>query len=149
LDLAIAVAGIIALRTASVVLVELLVGIVHSAGDARDPDLVVPARESREPNARFDSVELAVNIDFLELVDQNYCWIAQKRDIADSELDLEPFVGPVADLLHQFAGFGSAPLHVGIIPRQHSQHIGRHTPYTLGRWQHRCANLSLAFGKDV
>jgi hypothetical protein len=64
----------------------------HSASDTGDPDLVVPARESREPNARFDSVKFAVDVDVLELVDQNYRWIAQKRDIADSELDLKPFV---------------------------------------------------------
>src|SRR5262249_15868140 len=56
LDLTITVAGVIPLRPAGVVLVELLVGIVDGASNAYVTHLVVLARESREPNARFDSI---------------------------------------------------------------------------------------------
>jgi len=43
LGVAVAVAGIIALRAAGIVLVELLIGIVDATGDAGEPDLVFPA----------------------------------------------------------------------------------------------------------
>src|SRR5215472_17464201 len=95
LDLGIAVAGIIARRIAGVILVELLVGIIDATGDARDTDLVILAGEFGEPEARFDRIELAVDIDLLELVDQDHRRIAQEWYVACSDFDLETLVGPV------------------------------------------------------
>src|SRR5215469_14758809 len=72
LDLAIAVAGVIARRIAGVILVELLVGIIDGTGDAGDTDLVILAGELGEPEARFDRLELAVDVNILQLVDQDH-----------------------------------------------------------------------------
>ena len=71
LDLLVAVVGVVALRAAGIVLVELLVGIVDAAAGQIEAERVILARDLREPVGGLDHVELAVDIDLLQLVDQD------------------------------------------------------------------------------
>jgi hypothetical protein len=62
LQFEIAVAGIVPFGAASIVLVELLVGIVDPAARYIKPDLIVLAGDFRKPVGGFYRVELAVDI---------------------------------------------------------------------------------------
>jgi hypothetical protein len=76
-------------------LVKLLVGIVDDRG-ARvlQVDHVVPACHLRVPVGGLDDVDLAVDVDLLQLVDQHDRRIAIERDVARSHLDRQRVVRP-------------------------------------------------------
>src|SRR6516165_5387424 len=71
-DLGIAIAGVIAYRSAHEILVELLVGIVDAAFGAVDSDRVVLAVDLGEPVRGLDWLKLGVDIDLLQLIDQDH-----------------------------------------------------------------------------
>src|SRR6516162_10036598 len=81
-ELAVAIAGIVALGPAGVILEELLVGIVDTAAGDVDADLVVFAGHFGEPVRGLDRVEFTVDPDRLQLVDQNNRRVAIVRDVA-------------------------------------------------------------------
>src|SRR5207237_10852866 len=86
-ELRIAVAAVIALGAAYEILVELLVGIVEAvlADDCADREIL--AHYLRVPVSRVDRVELAVDIDLLQMIDQDDRRVAGRLDIADRELE--------------------------------------------------------------
>ena len=106
---------------------ENLVG-VWPAPRAGETDDVVSAHDLGEPVRGVDRLELAVDVDALQLVDQDHRRIPQVREVARRHLDLEPVVGPVAELLHDLASVRPVLLHVGVIARQLLQQIRRHAP---------------------
>ena len=71
LQLGIAVAGIVALGAASVVLVELLVGIIDAAAGIVLADLVIFAGDFGKPVGGLDGVERPIDVNLLELIDQD------------------------------------------------------------------------------
>src|SRR6266567_1008150 len=71
-----AVAGIITLRTAHIVLVELRVRIVDPGLGDIETDGVILAHDLWVPIGGVDGVELAVDVDLLQLVNQDHCRIA-------------------------------------------------------------------------
>jgi len=96
IDLLIAVVGVIALCTAREVLVELRVGIIDLALGDVHCDAVILAHHHRIPLGGVERVELAVDVDLLQLVYQDHCRIAVIRNIARRNLDREPVVGTIA-----------------------------------------------------
>src|SRR5215469_14397133 len=69
LQVRVAVGGVVALRTAAVILEELLVGVVDPAAGIVEADLVILARQLGEPVGGLDRFEFGVDPDLLELVD--------------------------------------------------------------------------------
>jgi hypothetical protein len=69
IEFVVAVSGIVALCSASVVLVELLIRIIDAAGDVDEADLIILACELGEPVDGLDGVEFAIDINFFELID--------------------------------------------------------------------------------
>ena len=72
---------------------------------------------SNGPLRGFDHVELAVDIDLLQVVDQDHRLVAVGRDVAGRDLDPERFVGAVAQLAHDLAALGARLFMVGAIAR--------------------------------
>src|ERR1700730_15231395 len=132
-DLRVAVAGIIPLRTAHVVLVKLLIRVVDTGFTTADADCVVLARQLGKPLDGVDGFELDVDVDLLQLVDQDHGGIAVGGDVAGSEGNREAFGGPVAELPHDLASLGAVLGNIGIIARQRLQHLRRHAPHPFGR----------------
>ena len=149
LELLVAVVGVIALRSAGVILVEILVRIIDRIAGKVEPDRIVLARDLAVPVARFHHLELAVDINVLELIDQDNRGITIDRDVSRRDLEREPFVGPVAELLHELAGLRAVRLDVWPVTRDGLEHVGRHPPHPLGRRQQGGADIVLAFGENV
>src|SRR6516162_500894 len=82
LELAVAIAGVIALRAARKVLVEGLVGIVEAVFLQIEPDDEVLAHHLGIPVDRVDLFELAVDVDLLQLIDEDDRGVAVLRDVA-------------------------------------------------------------------
>src|ERR1700731_4092006 len=61
---------------------------------------VLLAHNLRKKSARVDNLELAIDIDVLQLVDQDHPRIAVDRKVARRYLDLQPVGGPIAELFH-------------------------------------------------
>jgi hypothetical protein len=114
-ELWIAIAGVVALRTAGVMLEEISVGIIDAAARQVGADHVVLAGDLRKPIRRLDGVELAVDVDLLHLVDQDDGRVALLRNIAGCDLDREPVVRAVAVFLHQHARLGAVGRDIGPI----------------------------------
>ena len=114
-----------------------------------EPDRIVLARDLAVPVARFHHLELAVDINVLELIDQDNRGIAIDRDVSRRDLEREPFVGAVAELLHELAGLRAVRLEVWPVTRDGLEHVRRHPPHSLGRRQHGGADIVLAFGENV
>ncbi len=148
-DLGVAVAGIIALRTAQIVFVEHLVGVIEPGLADGKGERVVLAHDCRIPLRRIDRVERAVDVDVLQLIDQDHRRITIGRDVARRHGDGQPFVGPIAEPLHDLLCLGAVFRDVGIISRQRRQHVRRHAPHAVGRRLHRGAHLALTFADDV
>src|SRR5438477_11759475 len=87
LEIAVAIAGVVALRAAAVILVEHLVGVVDAAAGVVLSELVIVARDLREPVRSVDGLELAVDPDRLQLVDQYDRRVAEDREVARRYLD--------------------------------------------------------------
>src|SRR5207302_8890722 len=91
-ELGTAVAGVVALCRADVVLVELLVGVVDGALADIEADGKVFAHDPLIPLRGVDGFELAVDIDFLQLVDQDYRRVAVASVVPSRYRDRAPFV---------------------------------------------------------
>src|SRR6516225_1919409 len=102
--LRIAVTVIIQLGTAPVPQVEVLVW-VGPASRLVVGDDVVLADTLGEPVAALDRFQLAINVYLLQLVDQDHRRITKRRDIAGRHPNVQRLTGPVAELLHDAAGF--------------------------------------------
>src|SRR5207244_12675382 len=66
----------------------------------------------RSPVAGLDHLQLAVDVDVLDLIDQDHRGIAIDRDVAGRDLHGEPLVGTVAELLHELARLGAIRLNI-------------------------------------
>src|SRR5262249_26359960 len=144
LELAVTIAGVIALRAARKVLVEGLVGIVEAVLLQIEPDDEVLAHDLGIPVDRVDFFELTVDVDLLQLVDEDDRRVAVLRDVARRDDDFEPIVGAVAWPLHNLAGFRAVLCDIGVVTGQAAQHFRRHSPDPFGRRQHRAADIGLA-----
>src|SRR6267154_711550 len=80
-ELGVAIAGVVALRAAAVILIELLVRVVDATAGVVHADLVVVPRHLGEPVGGVDRFELAIDPDRLQLVDQDHRRIAKDRDV--------------------------------------------------------------------
>src|SRR5438445_636964 len=77
-----------------IVLVELLIRVVDGAlADIEANDKIFP-HDPGIPLSGVDGFELAVDVDFLQLVDQDHRSIAIRRNVARRHRDSEPFVRP-------------------------------------------------------
>src|SRR5438874_3464108 len=148
-DLGIAIRGIVTVRAAGVILVELRVGVVHARTRQIQSDFVILAVDLWKPVGRFNGLKFPININFLELIDQYDGRIAERRGVADGHLDGEALLQSVAGLLHDVAGFRAVLSDVGIIAGQCLQNFGRQTPDTLWRRLHRAADIALALRKNI
>src|ERR1700737_2511160 len=114
-----------------------------------ETDGIVAAHDLGKPLDGVDHFELAVDVDLLQLVDQDYRRVPVGLHITCGDLDLEPLVRPIAELLHDLAGFRSVLWHIGIVARQCLQHFRRHPPYAFRRWLHDTTEVAFAEGEDV
>ncbi len=73
-----------------------LVWIVDAVARGVEADRIVLARHLGEPQRGVDEVELAVDIDFLELADQHDGRVAIEQVVARRHLELEHLVRAVA-----------------------------------------------------
>src|SRR2546423_70762 len=108
----------ITLCRTDIVLVKLLVGVVDSALADIEADGKIFAHDPWIPLSGVDGFEYAVDINFLQLVDQDHRRIAVWGNVACRHSDCEPLVQPVAEALHDLAGLGAVLCDVGIITRQ-------------------------------
>src|SRR5215469_14710458 len=122
-DFRTAIACVVALCGTDIVLVELLVGVVDGALADIEADSKIFAHDPRIPLRRVNGFKLAVDIDFLQLVDQDYRRIAVARDVACRHRDREPFVGAVTELLQNLTGFGAVLGDIGIIAGQRLEQL--------------------------
>jgi hypothetical protein len=99
-----AVPVVIALGAASEIFVKRLVRVVEPVARQVQGDGIVAAHDPGEPLRRVDRVEFAIDVDFLQLVDQNDRRIAVGRNIARGHGEFQPFVRPVTQLFHDAAG---------------------------------------------
>src|SRR4051812_12452203 len=126
-DLRIAITVPIEARAAAIEQVEDRVGIrparlqVKGDGKVLAPDL-------REVIGGFDRVELAVDVNLLQLVDKQDRRIAVKSEIPGRNLDVEPLVRPIAELLHDLAGLRAVFLHIRIIAGHFLQQLRSAAP---------------------
>src|SRR5712691_6072161 len=148
-DLGIAVAGVIAVRAASVILVDLRVGVVAAGGGQVEADLVVLAVDLGKPGGAFNRLEFRIDVNLAELVDQNDGGIAKRRGVADGYLDGEAYARSVAGLFHDLAGFFAVLPDLGTVARQCPQYVGWHPPDAFRRWLHGRADIAVALGEDV
>jgi len=150
LQLGIAIPGVVTLRAARVILIELCIGVVDADPGEIEADLVILAVDLRKPVGGLDRVELAVDVDPFELVDQDDRRISEYAMFRSDTLDLEPLGGPVTELFHDPAGFGGAVLlHIGIIAGQGREHVRRHAPHPFRRRLHGPADVAMPLGEDV
>src|SRR6516165_4345171 len=96
LQLGIVIAGVVPLRAAGVILIELRIGVVDADPGEIEADLVILAVDFGKPIGGLDRVELAVDVDLLQLVDQDNRGIAEYGNVPLRHLDREPFLGPIA-----------------------------------------------------
>jgi hypothetical protein len=80
-ELGIAVFDVVPFGAARVVLVEILVRIVDAVAREIERDGEIFAVKTRKPLRCVDRLEFAVDIDFLQLVDQNDCRVAKEGQI--------------------------------------------------------------------
>src|ERR1700730_11128413 len=80
--LGIAVFDVVSFRSAYVVLVEILVGVVDAVAGEIERDSEILAVEAREPLGRVDRLKLAVDVDLLKLIDQDHRRVAKERQVA-------------------------------------------------------------------
>src|SRR5260370_37720336 len=99
-ELRIAISGIVTVRAARIVFVELLVGVVDPAAGVVEPDHVVLAAHLAAPLAALDRFDLSVHLDPLALLDQDHRRIAIGGHVARRHLAPDPPVRPIAELLH-------------------------------------------------
>ena len=125
-DLGIAVAVPVQARAAAIEQVEHPIGIDPAAGRQVEADRVVLAADLGKVGGGLDRLELAVDINLLQLVDQDDAGIAIDRQVARRHLDLEPLAWPVAQLLHQRAALLAVLLHVAAIARELPQELVWH-----------------------
>src|SRR5712671_3641166 len=71
LQLGIAIPGVVTLRAAGVVLIELCIRVIGSDPSEIEADRVIFAIDLGKPVGGLDRVELAIDIDLFELVDQD------------------------------------------------------------------------------
>src|SRR5262245_32021091 len=102
LELLVAIVRVIALRSAAVILVEVLVRIVDRAAGEVEPHRIVLARDLAVPVARFHHFELAVDVDVLKLVDQDDRRIAIDVNVSRRDLYRKPLIGTVTELFHHW-----------------------------------------------
>src|SRR6266446_4569690 len=147
-DLRIAVTVIVQLAAARVIQIEVLVG-VWSAPHRAEPNDEVLAHDFGQPVGGVDRFELAVDVDFLQLVDHDHRRIPEERQVAHRQLHLEASIGPVAEVLHDPAGFCAVFRDIRIIARQGFQDLRRQAPKPF-RWRlHDAADVALPLGDDV
>src|SRR6516225_6114335 len=135
-------------RPAAVEYLEHRIG-VGPAGLQIECDREILAEDLRKILRGIDLIELAVDIDVLQLVDQQHRGSAIGREIAGRYLDVEMFVGAVAELLHDPAAHRAVFLDVGVIARQFLHLVRRHAPKPVGWRLHHPADLALALGDRV
>ena len=126
-DLGIAIAVPIEARSASVEQIEDRVGI-RPAGLQVEADGEFLAHDLRDVARGVDQLELAIEIDLLQLVDQDHRRVAIHWQVARRDLDRQPMVRPVAEFFHDLAGFRAVLLHIGIVAGQCLQEVQRHPP---------------------
>src|SRR6516165_5920586 len=112
--LRIAVTVIIQLGTAPVAQVEVLVWVGPAARLVGGDDVVL-ADTLGEPVAALDRFQLAINVYLFQLVYQHDRRVAEKRDVARRYPNVQRPTGPVAELLHDAAGFPAVFLDIGTI----------------------------------
>src|SRR6516164_5201974 len=149
LQLGIAIPGVVPLRAAGVILIELRIGVVDADPGEIEANLVILAVDFGKPIGRLDRVELAVDVDLLQLVDQDDRRIPEYRDVPLRHLDREPFLGPIAEPIHDAAGLGAVLLYIGTVAGQGLEHGRRHSPHPLRRRLHGSADVAMPFGEDV
>src|SRR5215831_2902769 len=144
LDLGIAVAGIVALRLAGEVLVEVLIGIVDAVAGGVEADRIGLAADLGEPLRGLDDVDLGIDPDPLELAGEDHGGVLVDGDAAGGHLERQVLVGPITQLLHDGAGFLAVLLHIGAVARHARQFVRRQAPEAaLGRL-HGAALVGLA-----
>src|SRR5215813_13497701 len=148
LYLGVAIAIPIDARPAAVEYLEHWIG-VGPAGLQIECDREILAQDLRKILRRIDLIELAVDIDVLQLVDQQHRRVAIQLDVAGRHFDVEVFVRAVAELLHDPAAVGAVFLDVGVVARQSLHLVGRHTPKAVRRRLQHSADLALALGDRV
>src|SRR5207248_4014649 len=96
-----------------------------------------------------DRLELAVDIDVLQLVDQHGGRILVEPDIGCRHLDVEAVVGSVAELLHDLPGLRAIVRDIGIVAGQLPQLVRRQPPQAAGRRLQYAADLALPLCNDI
>src|SRR5215472_7653261 len=122
---------------------------IGTAGLQIERDREILAKDLRKILRRIDLIQLAVDIDVLQLVDQQHRRVAIQLDVAGRHFDVEVFVRAVAELLHDPAAVGTVFLDVGVVARQSLHLVGRHTPKAVRRRLQHSADLALALGDRV
>src|SRR5438874_9644093 len=147
-DLLVAITGVVAVRTARVVLVEHLVGVVDRCLAYIDADRIVLADDLWEPVGGLDRLKGAVDVDLLHLVDRDDGRVAVPGGVAGRDGDPEPLVRAVAELFHDRARLGAVLRDVGIVARQFGELLGGQTPDAVRRRLHHPADQALPLDQD-
>src|SRR5439155_19327231 len=103
IELRAAIAGHIARRAAHIIFAQLRIRVVDRTTRGALRDRIVLAYQLWHPIGGLDGFEIAVDPDFLELVDQDCRRVAIQRDVARRDGDLEVLVRAIAELAHHVA----------------------------------------------
>src|ERR1700730_13784219 len=136
-DLRVAIAVVVADPAAGIILIKHRIGIVDQRAGQVERDRVVLALHLGIPLGGVYRLELALDIDLLQLVDEDYRRIAVWGYVSGSDLDVQPLVGPVAELLHNLAGLVAIGCHVRPVAGQLFEHLQWHAPLAAGPGLHR------------
>src|SRR5215472_9833849 len=148
-EFGVAVSAVIAIRAARVIFIELLVWIVDAAAGIVHRHAIVLAGPLCLPIRGLYGVELAGDVDLLELVYQDDRLIPVGGDVARRYLDRKPLVVAIAELLHDRSRRRTVLLHVGVVTRYRLQQLRWHAPDAFRGWQHCAADLCLPLTQYV
>src|SRR5215472_16024631 len=148
-ELWITVAIVVALSSASEILIQSLVRVIEAVSRQIETDGIVATHDLGKPLHGVDHFKLAVDVDLLQLVDQDYCRIPVRLYITRRYLDCEPLAQPIAVLLHEPAGSRTVLQHIWIVAGQCLQQFRRHPPYAFGWRLHNPAKVALVQGEGV
>ena len=80
IEAGIAIAVVIALRTASEILVKRLIGVVEPIAGEVQGQVVIASHDFGKPLHCVDRVEISVNVNLLHLIDQDHRRVAKWRN---------------------------------------------------------------------
>jgi hypothetical protein len=124
-DRIVTISSVIAQRAAFVILVKLRIRIVDLGFGDVEPNFEILAHQSRIPLRGVHGLELAVDVDLLQLVNQDQRRIAPGRNVARRDSDGKPVTEAIAEFLHDLPRFGAPLRDIGAVARQLFQLAGQ------------------------